>query len=154
MVKSLVGTELQEKEIRARIRLDFRGVGRPGRLLFGGKTTEKAAEDAREQQAALFRHVPLQGVRIEDINMSHEVYTVTDEVTGAEVAYAPLELTVVAEGVDDLVRLIAREEFRKIEIIEPENVVLSKYELERFFFRIGEELNRYRVTLERKYEGR
>ncbi|WP_334110267.1 hypothetical protein [Thermodesulfitimonas autotrophica] len=154
MVKSLAGTDLSEREIRARIRLDFRGVSRPGRLLFGGKTTEKAAEDAREQQAALFRNVPLQGIRIEDINMSWEVYTVADEVTGAEVAFAPLELTVVAEGMDDLVRLVFREEFRKIEILEPENVVLSRYEMERFFFRIGEELARYRVALERKYNGR
>ncbi|MGQ9511972.1 hypothetical protein [Thermodesulfitimonas sp.] len=155
MVKSLTGIDLLEREIiRARIRLDFRGVSKRGRFLFGGKTTEKAAEDTREQQAALFRNVPLQGIRIEDINMSWEVYTVTDEVTGAEVAFAPLELTVVAEGMDDLVRLVFREEFRKIEILEPENVVLSRYEMERFFFRIGEELARYRVALERKYNGR
>jgi len=154
LVKSLVGNELAEREIQARVRLDFRGVGKPGRLLFGGKTTEKAAEDAREQHAALFRNVPLQGIKIEDINMAQEVYTVLDEATGSEVAYAPLELKVAAEGVDDLVRLIFREEFRKLEIIEPEKTVLGRYEIERLFFRIGEELRRYRQALERRYEGR
>jgi aconitase B len=153
LVKSLVGTEVTEKEIRARIRLDFRGAGRTGRLIFGGKSTEKAAEEMREQQAAVFRNVPLPGVKIEDINMAQEVYAVFDEATGAEVAYAPLELTVVAEGIDDLIRLIFREEFRKIEVIEPESIVLGRYDLERLFFRMGEELRRYHQALERKYGG-
>ena len=153
MVKSLVDSEFAEKEIRARIRLDFRGIGRTGRLLFGGKNTEKAAEEMREQYATVFRNVPLPGVKVEDINMAHEVYTVFDEIAGGEVAYAPLELMVVAEGIDDLVRLIFREEFRKIEILEPENAVLGRYDLERLFFRVGEELRRYHQALERKYSG-
>ncbi|MEW6171658.1 MAG: hypothetical protein AB1510_01120 [Bacillota bacterium] len=154
MVRSIAGGDFLDKVIRARVRLDFRGVGRPGRLLFGGKTTEKAAEEAREQNAAVFRNVPIQGIKIEDINMSHEVYVVLDEATRTETAYAPLELTVVSDGVDDLVRLIFREEFRKIEILELESLVLGRYEIERLFFRIGEEVQRYRNALERKYNER
>ncbi|MCL6558712.1 MAG: hypothetical protein K6U74_07875 [Firmicutes bacterium] len=154
MVKGLAGSDLVDKSIAARVRLDFRGVARPGRFLFGGKTTEKAAEEAREQYAAIFRNVPLQGIKVEDINMAYEVYTVSDDATGAEVAYAPLELTVVADGIDDLVRLIFREEFRKIEVLDLDSLVLGRYEIERLFYRIGEELQRYRQLLERKYSGR
>ncbi len=154
MVKGLTGGELVDKGISARVRLDYRGVARPGRLLFGGKTTEKAAEEAREQSAAVFRNVPLQGVKVEDINMAHEVYAVVDDGTGAEVAYAPLELTVVADGIDDLIRLIFREEFRRIEILNLDSMVLGRYEIERLFYRIGEELQRYHQNLERKYSGR
>ncbi|ACX52399.1 hypothetical protein Adeg_1291 [Ammonifex degensii KC4] len=154
MVRSFTGEEFTEKEIKARIRFDFRGAGRSGRLFFGGKNIEKAAEEAREQQAAYFRNIPFQGIKVENIDIGQEVYTVFDETLGTEVAYAPLEITVVADGVEDLVRLVFREEFRKIEILSPENVVLSKHELERVFYRIGEEVLRYRQKLEKKLEGR
>ena len=151
MVKSVVGSDISEKVIRAVIRLDFRGHGRSGRSLFGGKSSEKAAEEAREQYGAVFRNVPLQGVKIEDISMIREVYTVFDEASGTEVAYAPMDLTVTVESIDDLFRLIVREEFRKIEILEPENIVLGRYELERMFYRIAEEISRFRQILERRY---
>ncbi|MGO0122730.1 hypothetical protein [Desulfothermobacter acidiphilus] len=154
MAMSLVREENAAKGLKVRVRLDFRGTGRSGRLFFGGKNSEKMAEEAREQQAAYFRNVPFQGIKVAHIDMSQEVYTVFDESQGGEIAYAPLEITVDADGVEDLVRLVFREEFRKIEILSPDEVVLSKYELERIFYRIGEEVLRYRQKLERRLEGR
>lgn len=151
MVQTQTGPEQVEAELRVKVRLDFRGVSRPGKLFFGGKPTEKVAEETREQQLALFRNVPVQGVRIEDISLGGEIYTVFDEQGNVEVAYAPAELTVVADTVEDLVRFVARDDFRRIEILEPENVVLRRLEIERLMFRVNEEIKAVQRSLERKY---
>lgn len=148
-------TELNpDVEIKVKIRLDFKGQGRPGRFLFGGKPVDKAAEEVREQQVALFRNVPIQGIHIEDIDMSVEVYTVWDDLSEAEVAYAPVILSITAENIEDLLRFIAREDFRKIEVIEPGRLVMSRYDLERFLFKVGAEMKNHIAHLERKYNSR
>jgi hypothetical protein len=146
-----VGSEQVEARLRAKVRLDFKGVSRPGRLFFGSKSTEKVAEENREQQVALFRNVPIQGVEIEDISLGGEIYTVFDDQGDNEVAYAPAELTVVADSVEDLVRFVVREDFRRIEILEPGNLVLNRLEVERLLFRINEEVRSLQRWLERKY---
>lgn len=151
MVQTQTGQERVETELRVKVRLDFKGVSRPGKLFFGGKPTEKVAEETREQQLALFRNVPVQGVRIEDISLGGEIYTVFDDHGNAEVAYAPAELTLVADSVEDLVRFVAREDFRRIEVLEPDNVVLKPLEIERLMFRMNEEIKAMRRWLERKY---
>ena len=146
--------EQANNQVRAKIRLDFKGIGRPGKLFFGGKNTEKAAEEIREQQVAMFRNVPIQGIAIEDIDMSIEVYNVYDDINHCDVAYAPVVLTVSADTLQDVLRFIAREDFRKIEILEPQTISLSKYGIERLLFKISEELKNYREHLERKYNAR
>ncbi len=151
MVRTQVGSEQVEARLRAKVRLDFKGVSRPGRLFFGSKSTEKVAEENREQQVALFRNVPIQGVEIEDISLGGEIYTVFDDQGDNEVAYAPAELTVVADSVEDLVRFVVREDFRRIEILEPGNLVLNRLEVERLLFRINEEVRSLQRWLERKY---
>lgn len=140
-----------DKDIRVKVRLDFKGIGRPGRLFFGGKTTDKAAEEAREQQVALLRNVPIQGIQINDVDLSLDIYTVYDDVNNTEVAYAPIVLELTVETIEDLVRFVARDEFRKIEILSPATLSLNKYEAERLMFRIAEEFRQYRSHLERKY---
>ncbi len=154
MVRYLAGEQVVEGAVRARIRLDFKGVGKPGRFFIGAKPTEKVAEEIREQQVALLRNVPIQGVNIEDIDISAEVYTIYDEATNGQVAYAPVEILVAAESLDNLVKFVARDEFRKIEILEPANITLGKLDLERLLFRIGEEIKHLRGWLERKYNNR
>lgn len=154
MVRYLAGDQVAEGSVRAKIRLDFKGVGRPGRFFLGAKPTEKVAEEIREQQVALLRNVPIQGVHIEDIDISAEVYTVYDDTTNGQVAYAPVEILVAAESLDSLVKFVARDEFRKIEILEPANVTLGKLDVERLLFRIGEEVKRLREWLERKYNNK
>lgn len=137
--------------ILVKVRLDFKGSGKPGRFLFGGKATDKAAEEFREQQVAIFRNVPLQGIQIVDIDVSTEVYTVNDEVTNNDTAYAPLMLTIKADSLENLLRFITREDFRKIEILDPASISLSHYDIERLFFKMHEEMKEFRSRLERKY---
>lgn len=144
----------ESKGLRVKIRLDFKGQAKPGRFLFGGKQVDKAAEEAREQHVALLRNVPVQGVYIEDIDVSIEVYTVWDDIANAEIAYAPVVLTVNAENIEDLLRFIAREEFRKIDVQEPGRVVLNRNQLERLLFKINGEIKNYVGQLERKYNLR
>ncbi|HPU35944.1 MAG TPA: hypothetical protein PL078_03300 [Bacillota bacterium] len=140
--------------ILAKVRLDFKGDSKPGRLLFGGKPSDKAAEEAREQQVAIFKNVPLHGVEIMDIDLSTEVYTVSDELTGTTTAYAPLILTIQADSLENIIRFIAREDFRKVEILDPAYVTLSHYEIERLLFKVYEETKEYRTRLEKKYNLR
>lgn len=139
------------KPIKVKIRLDFRGTGKPGRFLFGGKSQEKSAEDIREQQVTLFRNVPVQGIYIEDIDVSIDVFTVFEDILNMEVAYAPVILTIQADSLEDVIQFITREEFRKIEIIEPRNFSLTKHDTERLFFRINQQLKGHIHNLERKY---
>ncbi|WP_031515227.1 hypothetical protein [Desulfofalx alkaliphila] len=146
--------DMMDTKVQAKIRLDFKGIGKPGRLFFGGKNTEKAAEEIRDQQVAMFRNVPIQGIQIEDIDMSTEVYTVYDDINHTEVAYAPVELLVTADTLQDILRFIARDDFRKVEILEPSSMQLSKYEIERLLFRVSQEMRNYRDYLERKYNNR
>jgi len=143
--------KLAEKPIKVKIRLDFKGTGKPGRFLFGGKSQEKSAEDAREQQVALFRNVPIQGIYIEDIDLSIDVFSVFDDILNTQVAYAPVTLTIRADALEDVIQFITREEFRKIEIIEPRNFSLTKQDTERLFFKIHHQLKRHINNLERKY---
>lgn len=149
-----VGDIHEDREIKVRIRLDFKGQARPGRFLFGGKPVDKAAEETREQQVALLRNVPIQGVHIEDIDMSAEVYSVWDDVTNTEVAYAPVTLTLRVENLEDLIRFTAREDFRKIEVIEPGRVVLGRQDMERLLFKVNSELKNSIEHLEKKYNLR
>ncbi|SHK48197.1 hypothetical protein [Desulforamulus aeronauticus] len=151
---SIVNEDIMYRPLKVKVRMDFKGVGKTGRFLFGGKPSDKAAEDLREQQVAVFRNVPIQGIQVEDIDMSTEVYMVHDEITDSEVAYAPVILLLRAETLEDVVRFIARDDFRKIEIIDPPNMSLSRYDVERLLFRVAEEMRVYRSLLERRMNNR
>ena len=137
--------------ILVKVRLDFRARGRDRSFLFKGKHTERAAEDARERQTSLFRNIPVQGAEIIDIDAGTEVYIVYDEAAHTEVAYAPLILTIKADNVESLLKFIARDEFRKIEVLDPASLTLSHTEIERILFRFFEETQELRAMLERKY---
>ena len=86
-----------------------------------------------------------------DIDLSTEVYTVSDDLTGASIAYAPLVMTIQADSLDSIIRFITREDFRKVEILDPAFVTLNHYEIERLLFKVYEETKGYRSRLERKY---
>lgn len=143
-----------DKEIKARIRLDIKGTSKPGRFLFGGKPMDKVAEEAREQQLILLRNVPIQGIHIENIDMGLDIYTVFEDLNNQEVSYAPLILEVTAHTIEDLVRFIFREDFRKIEVLTPSALTLHSYDLERLIFLIAQEFKNYSMQLERKYSHR
>jgi len=120
----------------------------------GNNNLIKAAEDTREQQVALLRNVPFQGIKVEDIDVAMEIYVVYDESTGEDVAYAPILLILEADSFDDVVRFIMRDEFRKVEIIEPQEIFMSKQDAERLLFKINTELRSYRNDLDKRYNLR
>ncbi|AVX20384.1 MULTISPECIES: hypothetical protein [Carboxydocella] len=152
MVKSLENNQVVISPVRARIRLDFKGTGK--KALFGGKSPEKMAEEIRDQQAALLRNVPWQGVIVEEIDMGLDIYTVTDEVDGREMAFAPLIITVRCDTLEEILPFIVRDEFRKIEILAPADFVMDRLEIERLLFRLFTELKRTKELWEKRLNNR
>lgn len=152
-MKIRIGDEILTEHIRVRIRLDFRGEPRSGRFFFGGKTKEEMAEQVREQQVALLRNVPLQGVAVEDFDLSMDVYTVSEDVgrKETEVAYAPVIMTLRIDSIDDLVPLLLKQEFRKIEVLNPESIHMHRLDMERLLYRLNQALQQEIRTVEEKY---
>ncbi|EEG78251.1 hypothetical protein [Dethiobacter alkaliphilus] len=124
--------------IRAKVRYDYRGKARPSRFFFGGKSSEEMAVELREQQAALWRNVPVKGIYVEDIIMG-DLYTVYDEETDSDVTFAPMELEMMADSLFNLVRFAVRDEFRRIKIMEPLRVGLTVQDMEQVFFEVHEQ---------------
>jgi len=125
------------KKFKIKVRFDYRGVPRPSRFIFGGKKSREVAEELRQRQAAMWRNVPLQGVRIEETDF-FELYSVYDELEDDILFYAPMEITAIVDSLEDCVQFICREEFKRIEILEPAQASLSSRELERLFFKLSE----------------
>jgi hypothetical protein len=143
-----------EKRMRVRARFDYRGEGKQGRVFARGKEGEQVAEEVREQKAIVLRNLPIQGVHIEEINTDSEIYTVRDDLSNREVAYAPVEVVLDTDSIEDLIPFLLREEFRKIEVIAPAEIVLDKHEVERIIYRISEEMRNYELFLERRLASR
>lgn len=154
MVKARVEDEIIYSQVRVKIRLDYKGEGKQSKFLFGGKNVEEMAEELREHKVALLRNVPTQGIRIEDIDMSQEVYIVRDEVSGSPVAYAPVQIIVSADSLEDLAKFVVSSEFRRIEILEPEHLYYNRMDLERFLFKLSQEIRVHCDNLERKLNSR
>lgn len=126
-------------KIKIRVRFDYRGVARPARFFFGGKGAREVAEGIRQQQANMWRHVPIQGVQIDDLEYI-ELYSVYDELEEAVVVYAPVELRATLDSLEDIPRFVCRDEFRRVELVEPARLSLAGGDLERLFFKFGEML--------------
>jgi hypothetical protein len=139
-------------EIKIKLRFDYLGKPKSGKL-FGGKTVEQVAEEIRQQQVSLLRNVPVQGIRIEDIEMSQEVYLVMDEISGKTLAYAPVVITFYANSIEDAIKFSMKEEFRTVEIIEPEELMLSKSDMEKLLYKVSKELVAYKDYLMRKMDN-
>jgi hypothetical protein len=128
-----------KRKIIIRVRFDYKGTPRPARFFFGGKGSREAAEELRQREAAMWRNVPIQGVRIEDIQY-FELYTVFDQNEEDFITYAPMEVRANVDTLEDCLRFVIREEFRCVELIEPAQVTLSSVDLERIFFKFSEKL--------------
>lgn len=139
-------------KLRLRVRFDYIGRGTSGKL-FRNKASEQIAEETRQHKVSQIRNVPVQGIHIEDIDMSQEVYSVIDEITGRPICYAPVIIMFSADTLEDVIRFIMKEEFRTIEILQPEQIELSRIEMERLLLRINDELINYRDYLERKIDN-
>ncbi|NLL53278.1 MAG: hypothetical protein GX248_11325 [Peptococcaceae bacterium] len=148
MLKVRVNNELINGKLRFKVRLDFRAEEKSGRFLFGGKSSEAMAEAVREQQASLLKNVPIQGITFEEFDTSMDIYLVNegDQRRKKEVAYAPLIVTFVADNIEDVFPLIFRPEFKKIEVLGPENINIDGLELERMLYSI---FRKYREQMAR-----
>jgi hypothetical protein len=138
--------------LKIRMRFDYPGQIRSGRL-FGNKPPEQLAADNRENRVSTLRNIPLQGIHIADIDMSLDIYTVIDEISGKRIAYAPVMITLAADGIEDAVQFAAREEFRTIEVLEPQEMILSSVTVEKVFFKISQEMAACRENLARKMDN-
>ncbi len=149
-----IGNEVLTEHIRVRIRLDYRGEGKSSRFIFGGKKGEELVEQIREQEVAMLRNVPLQGIFLEDIDLSMEIYTVneSDGRRKREVVYAPVLITLRLENIDDLLPLVTKPEFRKIEFLSPESLSIHRLDIERLFFRVNKTLQEEIKKMELKFE--
>lgn len=149
-----MGDDWVRAPLRVKVRLDFYITCKGKKLFFGNNNIEQQAEENRDRQVALIRNVPIQGIFFEDVDTNSEVFILRDEMTGQETAFAPVLITLRADSLEDLLRFIMRDEFRKIEVLEPEQFLLNRFELERLFFRIHEEQKRFLAMLERKISNR
>ena len=138
--------------IKIRLRLDYAGHSKSGKL-FGNKNVEQIAEENRQHQVSLIRNVPVQGVRVEDIEMSQEVYLVIDENNGKKVAYAPVVITFYADNIEDAINFSMKEEFRTVEVLEPEELLLTRNDMEKLLFKVSKEMMLYRDNLLRKIDN-
>ncbi|HHU51310.1 MAG TPA: hypothetical protein GXZ36_05785 [Firmicutes bacterium] len=143
MLRVKKGDSWDYSPIRAKIRFDFCGeTGRQSflaNLAFGKIKPEEVAENIRQRRVAMLKNLPWQGVALEEIQADQEIYTIPEAEQGECLAYAPVELTVRADSLEDLLPFVLREEFRKIKIIEPEEMVFSNFDMERAIYKMGQE---------------
>lgn len=126
--------------VRARLRFDYRGEPKSRRFIFGSEDPAQAAEKVRERQVEILRNMPFQGLELESIEDGNEIYRLTSDVPNeGAVAYAPIELTVTADSIEDLAQLTMKKEFRCIKILEPEQIELTQYDVERMLYRLSEQ---------------
>jgi hypothetical protein len=133
-----------------RVRFDYVAEGKPSRRLFASKGGDEQAEELRQHKIALIRNVPVQGINIEEIDMSKEIYSIFDEYTNRLSSCAPVIITFAVESLEDAIKFVMKDEFRTIEILEPAQIDLGRIEMERVFSKINEGLQAYRSTLEKK----
>lgn len=146
------GYTKKARSLKVRLRFDYRGEKNGG--LFNRKPSDKVAEELREQVASLLRNVPRRGIYIEEIDTTLEIYSIIDEETGNETAFAPLEMVAYADTIEDIIGFIMRPEFRTIEVLHPEDVSLSNKSLERLLYKVSEELGKFTQAMEKKLNSR
>ena len=66
---------------------------------------------------------------------------------------APVSITFSVESLEDAIKFIMKDEFRTIEVLEPNEINLSRLETERLLSRINEGLQNYRLYLEKKMDN-
>lgn len=138
--------------LKLKMRFDYPGQVKTNKL-FGNKQPEQLAEENREQKVTMLRNVPLQGISIADIDMSLDVYSVVDDISGKKIAYAPVVITFLADGVENAVKFAAQEEFRTVQVVEPDGLSLSAGEIEKVLFKVSQEILDYRDYMLRKIDN-
>jgi hypothetical protein len=124
--------------VKAKIRFDFKADVGKRKFFWQRRDLGQAARAVRAQKVSLLKSLPFQGLSVAAFDLEHEVYLAPDEEAGM-VAYAPAEIVVEADSIADLMPLALRSEFRKIKLLEPEQLLLSPNEMERFLFTVNTE---------------
>jgi hypothetical protein len=152
-IKSLrTGVDVILSAIKVKMRFDYPGQAK-GNKFFGSKSPEQLAEETRQHKISMMRNVPMQGIHIEDIDMSQDIYSLVDEISGKKVAYAPVAITFLVDGIEDVIKFVVKEEFRTVEIIEPELLRLSNSDMEKLLFKVSQDLSEYRDYILRKVDN-
>lgn len=131
--------------VKVKIRFDFKADEDSRKFFWQHRDLRQAAKELRAKQVALLRNLPFQGLNVETFNVDHEAYLVPETGPFRETAYAPVELIVQADSLEDLMQLTLREEFRTIKVLEPTEMLLSNGDVERLLFKVNEE---YREELQ------
>ncbi len=139
--------------LKLKVRFDYAAENKPNKKLFGSKNNEEQAEEVRQQRVAMLRNIPVQGITIDEIEMSQDIYSLLDEFSGRTVYYAPVTILFTADSMEDAVKFTMKEEFRTIELIEPLEITLSSIEAVRLMQKINSELLNYKQLLERRMEN-
>jgi hypothetical protein len=99
------------------------------------------------------RNIPVQGIIIEQIDMDHEIYTIIDEYSNKLSYYAPVYILFSADSLENALRFTMKEEFRTIEMLDPEQITLSQMETVRLVQNVNDELLNFKRVLERRMEN-
>lgn len=125
--------------LKCKLRFDIPGSNHTPKLFFGGNDSTALAKQNRLKEVNLLKNMPLQGITFEKISSDGEIYTV--EEGNVTTAYAPIEVILYANFIEDMVPLILKDSFRRIEILEPTEISLDKFQGERLLVRIVKEYN-------------
>ena len=68
-------------------------------------------------------------------------------------AFAPVTITYLADTLEDAVKFAMKEEFRTVEVLEPEDLTLARLDIERLLMKVCDEMHNYRSYLERKLDN-
>ncbi|MEA4882197.1 MAG: hypothetical protein VB144_00810 [Clostridia bacterium] len=84
------------------------------------------------------------------MDVSPETYVIADPLTDEEVAYSPVYATVTADSLEDLAEFILRDEFRTVEVIDPQEMKLSQREVGRLLARANSRLRAMAQVMARR----
>ena len=139
MKVTMVNSTENNPRIKCTLRFDVVASTHTPKLFFGSNDSTALAKQNRLKEVNLIKNLPMQGITYERIYADGEIYTLEEE--NDKLAYAPIEVTLYADVLEDLLPLIFRDSFRRIEILEPKELSLDKFQGERLLVRIVKEFN-------------
>ncbi|QNO13543.1 hypothetical protein HYG86_01550 [Alkalicella caledoniensis] len=129
----------RKPKLKCKLRFDVPAVVQTPKLFFGSSDNKAMAKQNRLKEVNLLKNLPLQGITYEKISSDGEIYILDED--NSQVAYAPIEVILNADFLEDLLPLILRDSFRRVEILEPSDLSLDKFQGERLLVRMVKEYN-------------
>lgn len=129
----------QNTKVKCRLRFDVQGAVQSPKLFFKSTDSQALAKENRLKEVNILKNMPPQGIVYEKISSDGEIYILEED--NIQMAYAPIEVILKADFLEDLLPLILKDSFRRVEIIEPSDLSLDKYQGERLLLRMVKEYN-------------